>query len=213
MLRLYLLFPIHISTILFLNCVCESGREQISFSWILEAQQKAWLPGKIGAWLACYYVNFHLLNQIKCPFPTVSVNGLNWRLMCCFFSPFVSLYQLNSFMKFWKPSSPKKSKEPSDEPRWTSRRTSRTTARRGISMFQPAARMLYHLALSEHSWANCRLPWVFWSLAYIHTHTHIIAYIHWVSRITEFHESFVSTARPSKIFLNTKCTWRTKMLS
>lgn len=76
-------------------------------------------------------------------------------------------------MKFWKPSSPRKSKEPWDEPRWTSRRTSRTMARRGISMFQPAARMLYHLALSEHSWASCRLPWVFWSLAYAHEYKHI----------------------------------------
>lgn len=68
-------------------------------------------------------------------------------------------------MKFWKPSSPKKSKFPSEVPRWTRRRTRRTMASRGISRFQPAARMLYHFALSEHSWAICRFPKVFWSLA------------------------------------------------
>lgn len=81
-------------------------------------------------------------------------------------------------MKFWKPSSPKKSKEPWDEPRWMRRRTSRTTARSGMRRFQPAARMLYHLALSEHSWAICRFPWVFWSLAYtdIYKHTLILAH-------------------------------------
>lgn len=94
--------------------------------------------------------------------------------VCLFFPHFFFIYQLKSLMKFWKPSSPKKSNEPWDEPRWMSRRTSRTTARSGISMFQPAARMLYHLALSEHSWANCRLPWVFWSRAYTDTQTHIL---------------------------------------
>lgn len=79
------------------------------------------------------------------------------------------VYQLNSFRKFWKPSSPKKSKEPGDElwevPRWMRSSTSRTTKSSGISRFHPAARMLYHLALSEHSWASCRFPCVFWSLA------------------------------------------------
>ncbi|GLD75128.1 interferon-induced transmembrane protein 5 [Lates japonicus] len=59
-------------------------------------------------------------------------------------------------MKFWKPSSPRKSKEPWDQPRWTSRRTRRTMARSGIRRFQPAARMLYHLALSSTPGPGCR---------------------------------------------------------
>lgn len=85
------------------------------------------------------------------------------------FDLLLPVYQLNSFIKFWKPSSPKKSKEPGDElwevPRWMRSSTSTTTNSSGISRFQPAARMLYHLALSEHSWASCRFPCVFWSLA------------------------------------------------
>lgn len=85
------------------------------------------------------------------------------------FGLLLPVYQLNSFIKFWKPPSPKKSKEPGDEfwevPRWMRSSTSRTTNSSGTSRFQPAARMLYHLALSEHSWASCRFPCVFWSLA------------------------------------------------
>lgn len=82
-------------------------------------------------------------------------------------SPSISVYLLKIFMKLWKPSSPKKSKEPCVVPRWTNSSTRRTTSSRGTSRFQPAARILYHLALSEHSWAACRFPMVFWSLAFI----------------------------------------------
>lgn len=99
--------------------------------------------------------------------PSPSVDGSPEPLLD--FGLTIPVYQLNSFIKFWKPSSPKKSKEPGDEPwgvpRWMRSSTSRTTKSSGISRFQPAARMLYHLALSEHSWASCRFPWVFWSLA------------------------------------------------
>lgn len=74
--------------------------------------------------------------------------------------------KLKRFMKVWKPSSPKKSKEPSEVPRCTSSSTTRPRRSRGTSRFQPEARMLYHLALSEHSCAARKSPKVFWSRAW-----------------------------------------------
>lgn len=122
-----------------------------------------------------YYVclcnsKFLVLNVLSLSLmPSSSVDGSLEHLSG--FGLLLPVYQLNSFRKFWKPSSPKKSKEPGDElwevPRWMRSSTSRTMNSSGISRFQPAARMLYHLALSEHSWASCRFPCVFWSLACI----------------------------------------------
>lgn len=50
-------------------------------------------------------------------------------------------------------------------PRCTSSITKSTSSSSGTSRFQPDARMLYHLALSEHSWAVLMSPRVFWSRA------------------------------------------------
>lgn len=119
-------------------------------------------------YICLYNSKFTVLNVLSLSLmPSPSADGSLEHLSC--FGWLLFIYQLNSFMKFWKPSSPKKSKEPGDElwevPRWMRSSTSRTMNSSGISRFQPAARMLYHLALSEHSWASCRFPCVFWSLA------------------------------------------------
>lgn len=115
-------------------------------------------------WISCRLLTYLINPFLSSLTPCLKV--LTW-----FWHRYIGVYQLKSLRKFWKPSSPRKSKEPLDEPRWTSRRTRRTTARSGTSMFQPAARMLYHFALSEHSCASCRFPWVFWSLALSNTDT------------------------------------------
>ena len=173
----------------FLSC-------QLGLFWCW-ADFRTWFPFKIR--LLSWSLTFDWQNF----FGTIMSVLICCNLLFFFnFSPFYSIYQLNSFMKFWKPSSPKKSKEPWDEPRWMRRRTSRTMARSGMRRFQPAARMLYHLALSEHSWAICRFPWVFWSLAYRDTYKHTLILAH-----AAVEESNRVVSRPLQYIKNFVFSW------